>query len=557
MMKRKIKAFLVLCCFACSSTYLNALLQEKDIDLHKELFPNGSHHVNFNDVSIVELIRFVSKISHVNFIFDHRELGFNVTLSSGKSVSSVELLKALVQLLRMHGFGVSEEENYFVIHRLDQERRKKEGLPPDQLLAGTLPMGSRSSSSKLDFYVYKLKYHQGSEIEMALKKIAVDLRSHPDHPQKLLEAIQSIQWVKTTNSLLFSADDDTIRRLNQLISSLDVPLRQVFIEVLVVETDLKKSMEFGLQWTGEGQYKNKIGFGAGNFPASGGSSLAKSVHGAHAANSPSGLTQIPMGRGFDLGIIGDIIFHKGKSFLTLGSLVSALQTDGDTTIVLNQKLVTQDNKNSKIFVGDNIPFTGSIVSTVGSSQQTTANIEYRDVGVSLNITPMLGEDEIVTLDISQEISEAVGGYQTSASEVEGIRTTKTNMATHAHVPDQHFLCLSGMVRNARSYQKSGLPCLGGLPVIGAAFSKTRKVDEKRHVLIFVRPHIINSIEDMKKINQKQEAYFDKKMVPEDFQVEDIKTEKKAPVNSLRVDSLARFFFSDQSMLCTEIAFVCQ
>lgn len=501
-------------------------MQEKDIELHKELFPNGSHHVNFNDVSIVELIRFVSKISHVNFIFDHRELQFNVTLSSGKSVSSVELLKALVQLLRMHGFGVSEEENYFVIHRLDQDRRKKEGLPSDQLLAGTLPMGSRSSSSKLDFYVYKLKYHQGSEIESALKKIAGDLRSHPDHPQKLLEAIHSIQWVKTTNSLLFSADDDTIRRLNQLINSLDVPLRQVFIEVLVVETDLKKSMEFGLQWVGEGQYKNKIGLGAGNFPAHGGGSFGKSVQGVHGGNGPSGLTQIPMGRGFDLGIIGDIIFHKGKSFLTLGSLVSALQTDGDTTIVLNQKLVTQDNKNSKIFVGDNIPFTGSVVSTVGASQQTTANIEYRDVGVSLNITPMLGEDEIITLDISQEISEAVGGYQASASEVEGIRTTKTNMATHAHVPDQHFLCLSGMVRNARSYQKSGLPCLGGLPFIGAAFSKTRKVDEKRHVLIFVRPHIINSIEDMKKINQKQEAYFDKKMVPEDFQVDDKKVERK-------------------------------
>ena len=526
MMKSKIRSLLFLCCFISSSTYLNAVLQEKDIELHKELFPNGSHHVNFNDVSIVELIRFVSKISHVNFIFDHRELQFNVTLSSGKSVSSVELLKALVQLLRMHGFGVSEEENYFVIHRLDQDRRKKEGLPSDQLLAGTLPMGSRSSSSKLDFYVYKLKYHQGSEIESALKKIAGDLRSHPDHPQKLLEAIHSIQWVKTTNSLLFSADDDTIRRLNQLINSLDVPLRQVFIEVLVVETDLKKSMEFGLQWVGEGQYKNKIGLGAGNFPAHGGGSFGKSVQGVHGGNGPSGLTQIPMGRGFDLGIIGDIIFHKGKSFLTLGSLVSALQTDGDTTIVLNQKLVTQDNKNSKIFVGDNIPFTGSVVSTVGASQQTTANIEYRDVGVSLNITPMLGEDEIITLDISQEISEAVGGYQASASEVEGIRTTKTNMATHAHVPDQHFLCLSGMVRNARSYQKSGLPCLGGLPFIGAAFSKTRKVDEKRHVLIFVRPHIINSIEDMKKINQKQEAYFDKKMVPEDFQVDDKKVERK-------------------------------
>ncbi len=421
--------------------------------------PPSEHHIDFKDVSMIELIRFVSKISQVNFIFNHEELQFNVSLSSGKPVNALEVLKALIQTLRVHGFGVSEEENYFVIYPLERESKE---FSSDKLIAGPI-MGSRSSSSELDFFVYKLKYHQGSDIEEALKKIAGDLRARPDHPQKLIEAIQTIHWVKATNSLLYSGDGETLNRLKGLIGTLDIPLRQVFIEVLVVETDARNSMEFGLQWIGGGNYRNKIGFGFGNFPVHGTAPpFAEAVSSISPTNPPTGLNQIPVGRGFDLGVIGDLIFHKGKSFVSLGSLVSALQTDGDTTIVLNQKIITQDNKNSTIFVGDNIPFTGSIVQTIGQGQQTTANIEYRDIGVSLSITPMLGEGDIITLDIDQEITEAVDHLPNVSNQVEGIRTTKTNMATHVHVPDNHFLPLSCINRNARTYQKSGLPWLVGL-----------------------------------------------------------------------------------------------
>lgn len=475
---------------------------------------SSEHHIDFKDVSMIELIRFVSRISQANFIFNHEELQFNVSLSSGKPVSAADVLKALIQTLRVHGFGVTEEENYFVIHRLGKEGQQATHgtIASDKLIAGPIQMGSRHST--LDFFVYKLKYHQGNEIEEALKKIAGDLKSRPDHPQKLIEAIQTLHWVKATNSLLFSADEESIIKLRHLIGTLDIPLRQVFIEVLVVETDERKTTEFGLQWIGGGNYRNKVGFGMGNFPAHGNPAFAQTVQGISPDSPPTGLDQINFGRGFDLGVIGDIILHKGKTFLTLGSLVSALQMDGDCTIVLNQKIITQDNKNSTIFVGDNIPFTGSVVQTIGQGQQTTANIEYRDIGVSLSITPMLGEGNIITLDIDQEITEAVDNIQNSVNQVEGIRTTKTNMATHVHVPDDHFLALSGMIRNSRSYHKSGLPCLGGLPYIGAAFSKTRKLNEKRNVLIFVRPHIINSFEEYQKVTEAQEKYYDPEILQE-------------------------------------------
>jgi type II secretory pathway component GspD/PulD (secretin) len=473
--------------------------------------------INFHDVPAIEFVRFVSRISEENFIYNSKDLNFNISLSTGKSVSTAQIVQALIQLLKIHGFSAAHDNGYFVI------RKVVEGTPldfsiknADALLAantsGVLPM----PSEKYEFFVYKLQYHEGERIVETLKKIAGDLKSQPDAPARLINAIQSLQWVQATNSLLCSTDPDTIVKLRSLIDDLDKPLRQVFIEVLVVETDVKKGMEFGLQWAAGGQFQNKVGFGTGNFAPN--SSFASTMQGVNPQKPPTGLDQIPLVPGFDLGVIGDVIMHKGKSFLSLGSLVSALQVDGTSTIVLNQKIITQDNKNSTIFNGENIPFTGSVVQTIGQSQQTSANIEYRDVGVSLSITPRLGEGDIITLDINEQITETVdhdvmGSNNTT---VNGIRTTKTNMGTHVHVPDKHFLVLSGMIRNTKSRRKAGIPCLGGLPIIGMAFSKTKKDEEKRNVIIFVRPHIIHSFEDYNRLTKNQEEIFKNQANPEDF-----------------------------------------
>lgn len=485
---------------------------------------SSGHFISFNDVPVMEFIRFVSRISEKNFIYDAQDLDFVISLSTGKAVSEEMVVQALVQLLQVHRLQVTMQSGYYVIHKAGVEIKGGINLqavgPIDGVVATSNEKAIESPSpDEYEFFVYKLQYHEGPEIEDSLKKVAADLRSQPDAPLKLINAIQSLQWVKATNSLLFSADPATLQKVQQLVGALDLPLRQVFIEVLVVETDVKKGMEFGLQWATGGKYGKKLGFGAGSFgggqQASG--SFGNVMKGINAQNTPTGLDQIPMLPGFDLGVIGDIITHKGQSFFSLGSLISALQLDRDSTIVLNQKIITQDNKNSTIFVGDNIPFTGSIVQTVGQSQQTTANIEYRDIGVSLSITPRLGEGDVITLQLNEEITEALEpDMVNSNSHVNGIRTTKTNMATNVHVPDKHFLVLSGMIRNTKSHQRAGIPCLGGLPGIGALFSKTHNNDEKRNIIIFVRPHIVRSFEDYQKLTQGQEEMFRSQGNAEDF-----------------------------------------
>lgn len=477
----------------------------------EESSAHTGHLVNFSEIHIVEFIKFVSKIGEKTFIFNNEELDFKVSYLSGKPASPDSINNALKQILSQHNFKIKEEADCLIIEKLsDSEIRKKLGdlyVDKKQYLSHQ-KLGDFSEDyakgtliSQGGFYIYKLQYNEGSDLVKVMKQMANSYKGKMDESE-FKHAIASLQWVESTNSIIFSSDKSIAHEIEELIKHLDKPQKQVFIEVLVVEADAIEAQEFGLEWGGKGKIQDKLNFHVGNFGAQKGSSPV-----AQALSATSSL--LPVGKGFDLGVIGDLILHKGKTFISLASLVSALQRDGKVQIVLNQKILTQDNKSSSIFVGDNIPFTGSVVSTVGAAQQTTSNIEYRDVGVSLKITPLLGDSDVITLDIKEEITEARDDLRELETRSNGILTTKTNMVTRVHVPDQHFLVLSGMVKNSKTHKKSGIPCLGGIPWIGAAFSKTKVEREKKNILVFVRPQIINTFETLNKISHTESQQFER------------------------------------------------
>lgn len=486
-----------------------------------QVYESKKYTVNFNEVKVKEFIKFVSKICSKNFIFKDEQLNFNVSFISGKASSKEGVLEALKHILFQHNFKVIDHDEYFVIEKMSDEEAKNKlkalkALKNSHLSKSYLQsvdVEKKRVSHNGRFHFYKLQYHVGSELIKIIKQVAASqIESQPE----FVQAINSLQWIDSTNSLVFSSDNYlNAEEVIDLIKSLDKPQKQVFIEILVLETSLKDGMEFGLEWAGKGHVDNKLGFGFGNFQDHS-SSLAHSLKSLKPGKSLDG-SHVPLGRGFDLGVIGDLIFHKGRTFINLASLVSALQRDGKATIILNQKILTQDNKISTIFVGDNIPFTGSVVETIGAAQQTTSNIEYRDVGVSLHITPLLGDSDVITLDIKEEITEAREDLQPIETRTaNGIVTSKTNMVTRAHVPDKNFLVLSGMVKNAKVRRKTGIPCLGSLPLIGAAFSKTKVNTEKKNIIVFVRPQIIHNFEEYNSLSYKQEKEFEKELDPKDF-----------------------------------------
>lgn len=401
---------------------------------------------------------------------------------------------------------------------------------------GEATMGSTELAN---FLIYKLQYHAGADLQVALKKVATSLdKTAPDANKALIDVIDSLQWIEVTNSLLGTGSPEILAKLKELILSLDVPLRQVFIEVLVVETSLFNSQNFGLQWGSQLQYLNKTVGALGNFPVkvqntvlgsnvnTGTVDLSSPISYATNLNTPvqgnalNSTTAVPFSTGFDLGVIGDILFHKGQSFISLGSLLNALQVDNDTTVVMNPKIITQDGHTSKIFVGQNIPFVGSFISNTASNTVQSSNIEYRDVGVDLTITPTLGTNNIITLDIKQDISEQTNNTtQVQGSQVTGIQTSHTTMNTRVHVPDRHFLVLSGMIQDTKVHFKSSIPCLGGLPVIGAIFGENSRIDTKSNVIIFLRPFIIDTVEDFARITTAEETLYKEQAGPQDLKEE--------------------------------------
>ncbi len=374
--------------------------------------------------------------------------------------------------------------------------------------------GSIQPIDNTSFLVYKLQYHKGTEIQNALRQIAKDFDNNKTQVNKeLLLAIQSIQWLEVTNSLLCTGPQETLTRLKELIKNLDVPLKQVFIEVLVIQTSLANILTFGLDWTSNFKHKDKF---SGKLQNSSNttSNFLSNFDTVNATTSPAP-TLIPnLQPSFELGVIGDIILHRGRSFISMGSLLRALQKDQETTIVTTPKLLTQDNKQASIFIGQNVPYAGSFVRNEGQNTVINQNLEYRDIGMNLTITPVLGNSDIVTLDIqlnsSSIATDALGNTDTNIINnqgVSGITTSKTNLNTTVHVPNESFLVLSGMVDITKTERKEGIPCLGGLPYLASAFSVASKGDTRSNIVVFIRPHIIHSYEDVKKITEEQEDAF--------------------------------------------------
>lgn len=368
------------------------------------------------------------------------------------------------------------------------------------------------------FHVYKLQFRNGQDIADSIHDIGVNLQYNGVGNQELISAIYSIQWIDVNNSIVITGTQEAVDKVVELIEDLDSAPDQVYIEVLIIDTSISNSLDFGVEWISLANEQNKLAFASGLLDTTGVGSL---LQGARAAlNSPppnaarggaAGLGDVPLSTGFGLGIVGNIIRHNGQSILTLGALVNALESDADTSIVLNPRIMTEDTREANFFVGQNIPYqtTSTIVRDTGS---VTQNIQYEDIGIQLRVRPQVGPNRIVTMDIDQSISDVFmpnATIQTGPGNATQIllapTTNKTLATTRVHVPDGCFLVMSGHIRDVASYERSGIPCLGSLPLVGTAFSSTVESRSKRNLMMFIQPHVIHNIREGIKLTN-QEGY---------------------------------------------------
>lgn len=376
-----------------------------------------------------------------------------------------------------------------------------------QVPSTELPFGH---IDRTKFMIYKLNYRLGDGIEAAILKIGDSLRGSETINADLLNTINSVQWLEASNSLIFTGTKDSLLKVKELVKEIDQPLRQVFIEMLIMDTSVNDSLAYSVNWGSRFDDNNAAGIQAWRSDASvvGGILATAGVSTDTTTRITDTAIAINNQTGYNAGIIGRKICMGGIEFTTLAALVKAVHEKTDTNIVMNPKIITEDNVTAEIFVGLNTIFqTQSIANDQGSI--ITNNYEFRDVGTTLRVTPLLGPSNIITLQIEEEVSDVVsqntGGGLTNQAVGPTTRISRT--MTQVHIPDKCFLVISGMIQDNVTRIRSHIPCLGGAPILGAAFTGKDYNDAKRCLLIFIRPQLIDTEKQMDDLTKHQQNVF--------------------------------------------------
>lgn len=390
----------------------------------------------------------------------------------------------------------------------DETKEVKKFTRKEQYSAD-IPLGAKQKSY---FSLYKLQYRRGDSIKFALQAIATSLNLGEPGNEAMLGTLTSVQWLETSNSLIFTGFQENLLKIRELMAEIDVPLREVFIEVLILETSMDDSLNYGVSWGtrfANGNWAGGEGFSTDS------SALRNSLNGTGLSRGSigSGIANgLVNSGGFNIGVIGQTIVNTalGIEFNSIAALIHAIQTKTNTNIILSPKIITEDNVPAEIFVGENRAFKTQSLASGTTSDIITNNFVYRDVGTRLRVTPSIGNNDVITLDIAQEISRIIPSTVPLTQNDPGPSTTKSTTTTRVHLPDGYFLIISGMMNDQFDRFTTQVPCLGGIPILGAAFKDKTYIDTKRNQMIFLRPKIVDTEEDIHNITKHEQDVWDYK-----------------------------------------------
>ena len=333
-----------------------------------------------------------------------------------------------------------------------------------------------------DTQVRYLRYADAEELSTKLQQHFSQQATAEGGAQSPNSAAQVSVWADTqTNALVVNAPPKLMRSLMSIVDKLDIRRAQVLVEAIIVEVIADKTSELGVTWAVDGSDSNSL-VGVTNFP-SGGPGVVQL-----AAAAGSG------GEGIDPGsLIGDgitvgigRITDTGTSF---AAILNALQGDADTNIISTPTIVTTDNEEASLNVGQEVPFvTGSFSNTGGTAGAVNPfqTIQREQVGVKLVITPQINEGDSLLLKISQEISSIAS----SAAGAVDLITNERIIETTVIVEDGEILVLGGLLEDTLRESDQRVPFLGSIPVVGNLFRNRKSDVVKTNLMVFIRTKIL-------------------------------------------------------------------
>ena len=289
-----------------------------------------------------------------------------------------------------------------------------------------------------------------------------------------------IQADPSTNSLIISAPEPQYRQLRAVIDQLDARRAQVYVESLIAEINADKAAEFGIQWQGLLGQKGDgtVGVLGTNFGSGGSNIISLATQGLKGTVTPS--------PGANFGLL-----NKVAGVYVLGALARFLEQSGDGNILSTPNLLTLDNEEAKIVIGQNVPFvTGQFTNTGGGNNGAVnpfQTIERKDVGLTLRVRPQISENGTVKMQIFQEVSSVQASSVNSPS---GLITNKRSIESSVLVDDGAVVVLGGLLQDEYSGNQEKVPVLGDVPFFGNLFKSETRSRKKTNLMVFLRPVVV-------------------------------------------------------------------
>ncbi|HPS94596.1 MAG TPA: secretin N-terminal domain-containing protein, partial [Deltaproteobacteria bacterium] len=295
---------------------------------------------------------------------------------------------------------------------------------------------------------------------------------------------------KETNSLIIYADPYSYKSLLETIKYLDIPRKQVYVKALIMEVNSSKDFKVGVEWTYFDDFKYD------------GKSKSGAVFGRTGNNFITSPADLPSGA--LLGVIGQTItIGSGDTKITfpnMSAFINAMSTDSDVNIISAPQILTMDNKEAEIKVGKNVPYLTRQDTDTTNINRTVNSYDYRDVGVTLKLTPQINQQGNIRMALFQETTTLVAG----TGEAEFAPTTlKRSASTTVTIKDGNTMVIGGLKGDTLSLGNSRVPLLGDIPILGYLFKSLSRNREKTTLYIFLTPQIIDT-------EQKVEALYKEK-----------------------------------------------
>jgi general secretion pathway protein D len=462
---------------------------------------------------ITDLLSNIQRLQEIVTALDVDGVGEVISYVPLKSASAADMVKSLTMMFQPQaGRGIiapikivaDDRTNALIIVAAENDMKRIRELL--NLMDKEIPVGSGA------IRVYYLQNAKAEDLAKVLTGLPQQTRpagaaGTPAAATSTAVFSKNVQIMadKSTNSLIVIADTVDYMVIEDVIRKLDITRPMVYLEALIMEVNANKSFGVGVEWSA----LNKVGIS--EVSDLGGTSVgAVGFRGASIIPQVNSSGSISMPGGFSVGVIGAGITIGGILFPNIGAVLQAYQNDSDVRILSTPQLLTLDNEDAEITVGSNVPYVTRQDSGAVGSTTNYSSYEYKDVGVTLKVTPQINKEGFIRMKLDQSVTKVISQsatVDTAGNKILTPTTDKRTAKTTVVVKSGETVVIGGMIEDTADEGVYKVPLLGDIPLLGWIFKSRSTVNKRTNLFVFITPRVIQNPEDAGKIKDEKTDYM--------------------------------------------------